>query len=208
MEEVANVATHGLGLVASLAMLPILILIAARGGDAGTIVGVTIFGLTLVGVYAASTMYHSFTDGPRRQLWRRLDQSAVFFLIAGTYTPFALGPLRGPLGWTVFGIVWAAALTGAALKLARRLESPRLDNATYLAMGWLVLLIAGPLVQRIGWGGLMLLAAGGITYTAGVGFLACQSRIRWGHCAWHVFVLMGSACHAIAVVNYGIVSGS
>lgn len=206
IEEVANVATHGFGLLVSLAVLPLLVVLAARGGDAGTIVGVTVFGVTLVSVYAASTLYHSCVPGPRRQLWRRVDQAAVYLLIAGTYTPFALGPLRGPIGWTVLGVVWAAALVGAGLKILRRWESPRFENATYLALGWLIVLVAQPLVERIGWSGLAWLAAGGLTYTAGIGFLVCQSRIRWGHCAWHVFVLVGSACHAIAVLNYALVA--
>jgi hemolysin III len=207
IEEAANVATHGLGLLASLALMPLMVALAMRSSDMGTVIGVTVFCVTLVAVYAASTMYHANLPGPRRQLWRRVDQAAVFLLIAGTYTPFALGPLRGPLGWTVLAMVWAAALTGASLKLLRRGAPSRFDNATYLAMGWVVLLIAEPLVARIGWSGMAWLAAGGITYTIGVGFLACQARVRWGHCAWHVFVLAGSACHAIAILNYGIGRG-
>ena len=204
IEEVANVATHGLGLLASIALMPLMIALAMRNGDIGSVTGVTVFCVALVGVYAASTLYHSNLPGPRRQLWRRVDQAAVYLLIAATYTPFALGPLRGPLGWTVLGLIWTAALTGATLKIVRRCEPSRLDNVTYLLMGWVVLLIADPLTQRIGTAGMAWLAAGGITYTIGVGFLVCQSRIRWGHCAWHVFVLAGSTCHAIAIANYGI----
>ena len=206
IEEAANVATHGLGLLASLALLPMLLTPAVRGGDLGTIVGVTVFCITLVAVYAASTMYHSNVPGPRRQLWRRVDQAAVFLLIAGTYTPFALGPLRGPVGWTVLVVIWSIALTGATLKIAFKREPSWVDNVTYLAMGWMIVLVGEPLLERIGTSGVAWLAAGGITYTVGVGFLVCQTRVRWGHCAWHVFVLAGSACHVIAIANYGIIS--
>ena len=206
IEELFNVATHGFGLAASLAAVPLLIVLAARGGDAWTIAGVAVFGATLVAAYGASTMYHSCARGPRRDLWRRMDQAAVYLLIAGTYTPFSLGPLRGPLGWALLGVVWSAALLAAGIKLWRRTDCPRVETATYLAMGWLIVVVIEPLLQRIGWSGLAWLVAGGVTYTIGVGFLVCQSRMRWGHCAWHVFVLIGSACHAIAVLNYGIVS--
>lgn len=199
-------ATHGLGLLASAVVLPLLIFLAARGGDTATIVGVAVFGVTLIAAYGASTMYHSCLPGRRRDLWRRVDQAAVFLLIAGTYTPFTLGPLRGGLGWTVFGVVWSAAIIGAWLKLSGRFEAPHVENGVYLAMGWFMILVAEPLLERIGWSGFAWLAAGGVTYTVGVAFLICQSRIRWGHCAWHVFVLAGSACHAVAVVNYGLVT--
>ena len=199
-------ATHGVGLLASVIALPLLVLLAARGGDAATVAGVAVFGITLVGAYGASTIYHSCVPGPRRDMWRRMDQAAVFLLIAGTYTPFTLGPLRGPLGWTVFGVVWGAALVGAGFKLSGRFDSPRMDNVVYLSLGWLIILVADPLLERIGWSGFAWLAAGGIGYTVGVAFLVIQQRVRWAHCAWHVFVLAGSSCHAIAVLNYGIPS--
>jgi hemolysin III len=208
VEELVNVATHGLGLVVSVAALPFLVLFAARNGDAGTIAGVTIFGIALVGAYGTSTMYHSCAHGPRRDHWRRLDQAAVYVLIAGTYTPFTLGVLRGTLGWTVFAVVWTAALGGAGLKVLRRTNAPRLETAAYLGLGWLVVLLAEPLLQRIGWAGVAWLVAGGVAYTVGVAFLVSQSRIRWGHCAWHLFVLGGSTCHAIAILNYALIAPS
>ena len=204
VEELANVATHGFGLLASMLALPFLIVMATRAGDPGVIVGVSIFGITLVLAYAASTVYHSLPLGPRRHLWRRLDQSAVYLLIAGTYTPFTLGTLRGPWGWSLFGIVWFTALFGIFLKVGLRRNAPRLETVTYLAMGWLVVLAIDPLSERIGWAGLAWLLAGGVAYTVGVAFLVRQTRIRFGHCAWHVCVLGGSACHAVAVVNYGL----
>lgn len=204
VEEIANVATHGLGLAASLSAFPLFVLLAARAGDPGIIVGVTVFGLTLVSAYAASTIYHALPSGPRKDLWRSLDQSAVYLLIAGTYTPFALGALRGPWGWTLLVTIWLAALAGIVVKVGLRLHAPRLENATYLGMGWLVIVASEPLVRSIGWAGLGWLLAGGVAYTIGTVFLVRQTRIRFGHCAWHVFVLGGSACHAIAVVNYGV----
>lgn len=206
VEELANVATHGFGLLASVVALPFLIVLAARVGDAGSVVGMSIFGVTLVGAYGASTVYHSLPPGPRKSLWRRLDQSAVYLLIAGTYTPLTLGALRGTWGWALLGTIWIAALVGICVKVGLRAHAPRLETLTYLAMGWLVMLAMEPLLSRIGWAGVGWLMAGGLAYTIGVVFLVYQSRVRFGHCAWHVFVLGGSACHAIAIVNYGLIS--
>ena len=204
VEELANIATHGLGLLMSVAALPIFVHLAARGGDAGVIVGVTIFGVTLIGAYAASTIYHSVAAGLRKDHWRRLDQAAVYLLIAGTYTPFSLGALRGPWGWTLLSTVWFAALFGIVIKVGLRAHRPKLETLTYLAMGWLVVIAIHPLVQRIGWVGVAWILAGGLAYTIGTVFLVNQTRIRFGHCAWHVFVLGGSACHVVAVMNYGL----
>ena len=204
VEELANIATHGFGLLASLVAFPVLVMFAAGAGDAGVVVGVSIFSVTLVGAYAASTIYHAMPSGPRRVFWRRVDQAAVYLLIAGTYTPLALGALRGPWGWTLLTIVWLAAAVGITAKLGLRTEAPRLETITYLAMGWLAVFAIQPLLQRIGWAGFLWLLAGGVAYTIGSVFLVCQSRIRYGHCAWHVFVLGGSTCHAIAIVNYAV----
>lgn len=203
-EELVNVATHGLGLVVSILLLPVFVLLAARGGDVSVTIGTTVFALTLIGAYGASTMYHSCPPGTRRDFWRRLDQAAVYLLIAGTYTPFALGVLRGPWGWALLGTIWSAALIGLIVKLGLRVEAPAVETVTYLVMGWFVVVAIEPLVARIGWSGFAWLAAGGIAYSVGAIFLVCQRRIRFGHCAWHVAVLGGSACHAIAVVRYGL----
>jgi hemolysin III len=202
VEELANVATHGFGLVASLAALPAFILFAARGGDLWAIIGVAVFGVTLVGAYAASTVYHAMPSGPHKDRWLRLDQSAVFLLIAGTYTPFTLGALRGPWGWTLFCLIWLGALIGICARVRLRVRRPRIENSTYLVLGWLVVIAIDPLLERIGWGGLLWLLAGGVAYSIGVVFLSM--RRRFAHCAWHVFVLAGSACHAVAVIGYAI----
>jgi hemolysin III len=204
VEELANIATHGFGLVASLAAFPVLLALAVRRGDASVVVGVAIFAATLVGAYAASTIYHSMPPGPRRVFWRRMDQAAVYLLIAGTYTPLALGALRGAWGWTLLVIVWVAALVGIAVKVGLRKEAPTLETIIYLGMGWLALVAIQPLLQSLGWAGFSWLLAGGLAYTVGALFLVCQSRIRYGHCAWHVFVLGGSACHGVAIANYAL----
>ena len=212
-EELVNVATHGAGLVGSLALLPVIVLVAWRHGDPLVVIGATIFALTLVLAYAASTVYHATPharrrdDWPtRREHWRRMDQAAVYLLIAGTYTPFALGVLRGRLGYMLLATIWAAALIGIVIKVRMKVEAPTIETITYLAMGWLVVVAVKPLVERIGWMGMAWIIAGGIAYTVGTIFLVNQRRIRFGHCAWHIAVLGGSACHAIAVINYGLMA--
>ena len=204
IEEIVNVITHGTGLAASVALLPVLIFFGVQSGDLPITIGVTIFGLTMIGCYAASTMYHSRRPGPHRDMWRRLDQSAVYLLIAGTYTPFALGALRGTWGWTLLVIVWLAAITGIVMKVKLRIDKAAMETAIYLGMGWGVMTAVRPLVSTIGWAGLGWIAAGGVFYTLGVAFLVNQKKLRYGHCIWHVAVLGGSACHVIAVVNYGL----
>ena len=204
IEEITNVVTHGAGLAASVALLPVLVFMATRSGDTPVVIGVAIFGLTLVAAYGASTMYHSRRPGPRRDIWRRLDQSAVYLLIAGTYTPFALGALRGPWGWSLLAIVWAAAITGIVVKVGLRIDKAAMETAIYLAMGWMVMVAVRPLLGTIGWAGLGWIGLGGVFYTVGVIFLVKQKRLRFGHCIWHFAVLAGSACHVIAVANYAL----
>jgi hemolysin III len=204
IEEVANAVTHGLGLVASLAALPLLIVLAARRGDAWAIVGASVFGASLVTVYATSTIYHSLRLGPSKELWRRLDHAAIYLLIAGTYTPFTLGALRGPWGWSLFGIVWGVAAVGIAAKVVFGPRLKMLSTVAYLVMGWLVIIAIRPLLTRVGWGGVGWLLAGGVAYSLGVIFYARDEKLRFGHSVWHLFVLGGSVCHAIAVAGYGL----
>ena len=204
LEEVANAVTHGLGLVASLAALPLLIVLAARRGDAWAIVGASVFGASLVTVYATSTIYHSLRLGPAKELWRRLDHAAIYLLIAGTYTPFTLGALRGPWGWSLFGVVWGVAAVGIAAKVVFGPRLKMLSTVAYLVMGWLVIIAIRPLLIRVGWGGVGWLLAGGVAYSLGVIFYARDEKLRFGHSVWHLFVLGGSVCHAIAVAGYGL----
>ena len=204
-EELSNVVTHGFGFVATIVGFPFLLLVAQRTHDTGLTIGVAIFATTLIAAYGASTIYHAMPLGPRKDFWMCVDQSSVYLLIAGTYTPFALGALRGPLGWTLLAIAWGAAIIGSVAKLRFRFDVLVLETVVYLALGWMVVFAFDPLRRHIGWAGIAWLFGGGLAYSLGTVFLVCQKRIRYGHCAWHVFVLVGSACHITAVMSYGLV---
>ena len=200
-EEAANALTHGVGLLASLAALPVLIVAAASRHDAWQVAGVVVFGATLVSLYAASTMYHAVANAHAKRRLRLLDHCAIYLLIAGTYTPFTLGVLRGAWGWTLLGVIWALAFSGIAFKALGGLRFPRLSSAAYLAMGWTCLVAIGPIVARVPPQGIAWLVAGGLLYSVGVAFYAA-SRLRYAHTIWHVFVLAGSGCHFFAVLWY------
>jgi hemolysin III len=202
-EERFNTVTHALGLAASVAILPLLVRAAANSGDGLVVLGVIVFGITLACAYGASTMYHSVQPGPLKELWRSVDCCAVFLLIAGTYTPFALGPLRGFWGTTLLVAVWSGALLGVYAKMRLGRRYPRASNFAYLGLGWLVVIAINPFIDAIGWEGFRWVLAGGLAYTIGIIFVAWQHKIKFGHCAWHLFVLAGSACHAIAISTYG-----
>jgi hemolysin III len=200
-EEVAHSVTHGLGFVASVAGLVVLVILTAATRDPWRITACTIYAATLVLLYAASTLYHALSTTRARHVFRVLDHSAIFLLIAGTYTPFALVSLRGPWGWTLLGIVWGLALLGVTAKAVFGARWPVVSTAVYICMGWVVLIAAKPLVERLPTGAIAWLAAGGLAYTGGVAFYA-WTRLRYSHAIWHLFVLAGSACHYIAVVLY------
>lgn len=200
-EELANTLSHGTGLLLAAAALPILVVNAVARGGAADVVGAAVFGSTLVVLYLASTGYHAAPMGPRKAFLRRLDHAAIYLLIAGTYTPFTLGVLGGGWGWTLFGLVWGAAVVGVGTKLLAGIRFPRVSTAMYLVMGWLVLIAAHPLVTRMPAAGLAWLVAGGLMYSAGVVFFAAR-RLPYGHFVWHLFVLAGSACHFFAVLWY------
>lgn len=199
-ETIANSITHGLGLALSLIALPVVVLEAARRADSWAVTGAAIYGVSLVLLYAASTLYHSMPRSPMTKLLRLLDHSAIYLLIAGSYTPFALGPLRGPLGWFLLAAVWTMALLGIAAKARNGFGSKRLTISLYVAMGWLSILAVKPLFTTLGPAGFGWLLAGGLCYTGGVVFYATDHRVRYGHAIWHVFVLAGSACHFFAVL--------
>jgi hemolysin III len=205
-EEVANALSHGIGLVASIAALPLLVTTALRRGDALAAFGAAVFGLALLCLYVSSTIYHAMPEGVAKERWQRRDHAAIYILIAGTYTPFSLGALRGPVGWWLLAVVWTAAITGASIKLSRGVSKrmQQLSTATYLALGWMVVIAFNPLLAHVGWAGVAWIFAGGIAYTVGVIFFNCDERIRFGHCVWHFFVLGGSLCHAVAVAAYGV----
>jgi hemolysin III len=197
-EELASSLTHGLGLVASLVGLPVLVLDGATRGDPWQILSGAVYGTMLVLLYGASTLYHALPPCRARQVCRFLDHAAIFLLIAGTYTPFTLGPLRGPWGFALFGVVWALAAAGIALK-ARFGLNHRASTGMYVAMGWLILVAVRPLGEVMDRDGVVLLLAGGALYTLGVAFYAAK-RVRWSHVVWHLLVMGGSACHFLAVL--------
>lgn len=201
-EEMINSLTHGTGLLASLAALPVLVVAASGSQSAAHLVGSAVFGATLVLLYLSSTVYHALPVSPAKRMFRVLDHAAIYLLIAGTYTPFALGPLRGPWGWSLLGTIWGLALLGIATKSAPRFQHPRVSAALYLAMGWLGAVATGPILAHIPTAGVAWLVAGGLCYTGGVAFFLNDTRVRYGHAVWHLFVLAGSACHFVAVLRH------
>jgi hemolysin III len=201
-EEIANSVSHGFGFVAAVAAAPVLIVTTAKTGTAANVAGATVFTATMLILYCASTLYHAVPHHTAKALLRKLDHGAIFLLIAGTYTPFTLGALNGPLGWTLFGIVWSLAAVGVVLKAFDRIEHPIASLGLYLFMGWLCLIAIEPLLARVPMQGLLLLGAGGLAYMAGVAFFAVDSRLRYGHFIWHMFVLAGTSCHFFAVLGY------
>lgn len=198
LEELLNSLTHGIGLVLSLVGTVLLVVAASLLGDPWKIVGFSVFGTTLALLYAASTLYHASRHPRWRAAYKMLDHCAIFALIAGTYTPFLLVNLRGPVGWTLFAVIWVLAVTGIVLKLVFGNRYKLARVAIYLAMGWLVLFASGELVARIDPLGVQLILAGGITYTAGVVFYLAD-RLPYNHAIWHLFVVGGSVCHFCAV---------
>jgi hemolysin III len=202
-EELANSISHGVGFAAALAAIPILVVSAAREGGAGPVVGGAIFGSTMALLYLTSTLYHAFPKGKGKRLLRRLDHSAIFLLIAGTYTPFTLGVLGGAWGWSLFGTIWGIALLGILAKLLFGPRFPKVSAAMYVAMGWMVLIAIRPLVSSVpGWG-LALLVLGGVSYTGGIVFYLTP-RLRYAHFIWHLFVLAGTTFHFFAVLYYSV----
>lgn len=199
-EERWNSASHALGAVLSLAATVVLVTAAARHGGAALITGVAVFGASLVLLYTASACYHRAREERLRRRLRSLDHAAIYILIAGSYSPFLLGPLRGGWGWSLFGVVWGLALVGVVFKVGWTGRLRRLSMTTYMAMGWLVLVAVVPLAARLEPFTLAWLVAGGIAYTVGTLFFRLQ-HVPYAHTAWHLWVLAGSACHGVAVAS-------
>jgi hemolysin III len=200
-EEIANSISHGLGLLLALVALPVLVLAAIEAGSVRFLVGVSVFGGTMVLLYLASTLYHSITHETAKQVFRVFDHTAIFLLIAGSYTPFSLGVLRGPWGWSMLAIVWTLAIIGIILKINRRTRHSRISIVLYVIMGWLAVIAIKPIVMLIPLPGILLIFAGGVAYTGGLAFFAAQ-RIRYNHFIWHLFVIAGTTCHFFAVLWY------
>jgi hemolysin III len=200
-EEIANSLSHGIGLALAIIATPILIIAASRSGTAWNIAGVTVFAASMITLYFASTLYHALRHERAKRFFRMLDHGAIFLLIAGTYTPFTLGILRGPWGWTLFGLVWGLAIVGLTIKAVFGARYGWLSVVLYLTMGWLVVIAAPEVLHRVPFSGLAWIIAGGIAYTGGVGFYAAH-RVRYAHFAWHLFVIAGTVCHFFAVLWY------
>ncbi len=196
----ANAITHGVGAMLAVAGAIYLVFASLRG-TAWHVVSCTIFAATLVLVYLCSTLYHSLVRTRARHVLQILDHSAIYLLIAGTYTPFTLVSLRGPVGWILFSLVWALAIAGVIFKSFATGRFPVASALVYLFQGWFVVFAARPLIHAISWQGSLWLAAGGLAYTLGIVFFALD-RHRYFHAAWHVFVLAGSAAHYFAILFY------
>ena len=201
-EEVANSLSHGLGLLLAVAGLPILIIHAARAGDLSAVVGAAIFGSSAVLLYLASTLYHAIPHPRIKAILQLLDHAAIYLLIAGTYTPIALGVLRGGWGWTMLGAIWSLALAGLMFKALAGVRYPRVSTLLYLAMGWFAVIAIRPLWLHMAPAGLAWLLAGGMAYSVGVIFFALDGKVRYSHFIWHLFVLAGTTCHFFAVLLY------
>ena len=200
-EEYANIATHALGVALSIVALVLMVIYAARYGDPYHIVSVSIFGATLILLYLGSTLYHAVRHERAKYVFRVIDHSCIYLLIAGSYTPFTLVTLRGGWGWSLFGITWGLALAGIVFKVFFTKRFNVLSVATYIALGWLVVIAAEPVFNTVPAGGLGWLFAGGLFYTLGVVFYLWR-RIPYHHAIWHCMVMGGSFCHFLAVFYY------
>lgn len=193
-EEITNAILHGIGLGLAIAALVILIVFASIKGDARYVVSYTIYGSTLVLLYLASTLYHSLPRGKGKDVFEIFDHSAIYLLIAGSYTPLSLVALKGPLGWTIFGIVWGLSVIGIVFKVFWVKKFVVLSTVLYIAMGWLIIIAIKPLMNVLNTTSLVFLVAGGILYTLGTIFYVWRG-MKYHHAIWHLFVLGGSICH-------------
>jgi len=200
VEELANTVTHGIGLLLSIAGFGVLLAFAILRGDASHLIACTVYGATLICLYAASTLYHAAVSARLKHALRIFDHSAIYLLIAGTYTPFLLLYLRGAWGWSLFGVIWSLAFAGIVFKFWFVDHFQHASTAIYVAMGWLVVVAAKPVLADVPARSLLWLIAGGLLYSLGVIFYAWK-RLPYGHAVWHVFVMGGSACHYFAVLR-------
>ena len=201
MEEVAHALTHGVGAALSIAGLVVMLVWSVAYGDAWHVVAAAIYGASLILLYTASTLYHAFPWPRIKHFFQQMDHAAIFILIAGTYTPFALINLRGAWGWALLGTVWGIAITGVILELAIKDRKKVLSLSLYLGLGWLALVVIKPMLDNVDSGGLWLLLAGGLAYTLGVVFYVWKS-LPYHHAIWHLFVLAGSILHFFSIFYY------
>jgi hemolysin III len=199
-EDLANSISHGLGLAAAIVATPFLYVAAARQGNSAFLIGTIIFVATMCLLYLCSTLYHAWPQTRLKCALQIIDHAAIFLLIAGTYSPFTLGPLRGVLGWTLFALVWLFAIVGVIMKLRTGIRRKRLSLVLYLGMGWLILVVVRPFLLAVPPAAVIWLFAGGIAYTSGLIFFG-NNRVRYSHFVWHLFVLAGTACHFCAILS-------
>jgi hemolysin III len=202
-EEIASSVTHGVGVLLALAALPLLVVFSVMRGTAWHVVACAVYGATLILMFLASTLYHSFPWPRAKVILKVIDHAAIYLLIAGTYTPYLLVSLRGPWGWSLFGIIWGLALVGVMFKVFFAGRFKVCSTLVYIGMGWIVVVAMRPLYQGLPLGGLLWLVAGGVFYTAGTVFYLGR-RIPFNHAIWHAFVLAGSVCHFFSVMLYVI----
>ncbi|PKN76393.1 MAG: hemolysin D [Deltaproteobacteria bacterium HGW-Deltaproteobacteria-10] len=203
MDEIFNSVTHGAGLLISIAGLVLLIVMSSIYGQASHIVSCTVFGVSLVLLYTASTLYHSFRRANIKKIFRIIDHSCIYVLIAGTYTPFLIVVVQGALGWTIFAVVWSLTVLGIIFKAFFINRFEIVSTIAYIVMGWMIILAIKPLYQTLPEGGIAWLVAGGLAYTLGTIFYAWK-KLPFNHAIWHLFVLAGSVCHFISVLFYVI----
>lgn len=201
LEEILNSVTHGAGALISIAGLILLIVFSSIYGQTTHIVSCTIYGTTLVLLYTASTLYHGFQKPNIKHVFKILDHSCIYILIAGTYTPFMLVTVRGALGWTIFSIVWGLTILGIVFKAFFVNRFKIVSTIAYILMGWLVILAIKPLFHALPGGGIFWLISGGLAYTIGTIFYAWK-KLPFNHTIWHLFVLTGSVCHFLAIMFY------
>jgi hemolysin III len=199
LEELLNALTHGIGAVVALAAGAVLVTLASIYGDRWAVIGASVYGASLLLLYLASTLYHAVSHAPTKARLKVFDHCMIYVLIAGTYTPFTLTSLRGPWGWTLFGLIWGLAIGGIVFKLYYTGRFRWLSTGIYLAMGWLVIIAIEPLMKSLPHGAFAWLMAGGVAYTLGTVFYMSR-RLPYAHAIWHAFVLAGSVCHFAAVL--------
>lgn len=202
-EEIANSITHGIGVILAICALGILATFAGIYGDTWHVISVSVYGVTLILLYTASTLYHSIQVPRTKSIFQIIDHSAIFILIAGTYTPFTLVSLRGPWGWSIFAVIWCLAFVGTAIQLGQTTRWHTVSLILYVGMGWTIVVAMKPLISSVATGGIILLFLGGLAYTFGILFYRWKS-LKFHHAVWHIFVLAGSTLHFFAVLFYVI----
>jgi hemolysin III len=200
-EEIANTITHGVGVGLAIAALVILVVFAAQKGDPWRIVSFAIFGSSMILLYLASTFYHAFTNPKLKSLFKVFDHASIYLLIAGTYTPFLLVNLRGPWGWSLFGVIWGLAISGVVFKAFFVNKFNKVSTFIYIAMGWLVVIAMKQMFAAVDLMGIIWLFIGGLSYTLGT-FFYLKKSVKYTHAIWHLFVLGGSVCHFFSILFY------